>query len=106
MTQHDIDNMPAGPELNRLACHAVGIVPIRNLLYGGKSYYPAISTDTGIAVEVAMVLWTGSILSYGHDLVWTCSVPARDPAKHLQGRGNTAPLAIARAMAKLDTEQS
>lgn len=94
---HDIDNMPAGPELDRLACEALGIKPRRV----SSPIYPAISTSAANALR-AMGQVRGMTLRYGHDKdgEWTARAHMRCAyEKYAEASADTPALAIARAIA-------
>jgi len=121
---HDIANMPAGPELDRLACEALGIEgqPQGNWfcakcdsrvcsgdhgqddmefrVYGVR--YISISGN-GYHALYAMGQVRGMTLRYGHDKdgEWTAKalVPGFAYEKYVDASADTAALAIARAIA-------
>ncbi len=104
MTHADIDKMPAGPELDRLACEALGIAPIPYMQ--GSSLIPMISTWPNDALR-AMGKVRGMTLRYGHDKdgEWTAKALVSGFAyeKYVEASADTAALAIARAIALIGT---
>lgn len=95
---HDIENMPAGPMLDKFACDALGIKPRRV----SSPIYPAISTSEANALR-AMGQVRGMTLRYGHDKdgEWTAKAPVPGFAyeKYVEASADTPAIAIARAIA-------
>lgn len=125
MTHEQIDAMPAGPELDALACAAVGWEPKHQTRFfcgqcgceAGKSgptcggwmekqvvVVKPISTDTVFAMAALTVAYSGRITyirSYGWVVSMVTQEKQGDPAHDVSAMGDTAPLAIARALAKM-----
>lgn len=103
-----IDEMKAGPDLDRLACEAVGIEPVRRGCYCDGQWcrsphycdamvYPAVSTKLAAAIRI-MGEKPGMTLMYGvaRDGEWL----AKTAFPYTDAVADTPALAIARAVAK------
>lgn len=108
-THIEIDAMPAGPELDELACRALGIEPDRRMVFTGVSEnrtalighyednYARISADVSTAIHQGMARLPGMTLRYGvdRDGEWLARIA------DLSAVAEAPALAIARAIAKL-----
>lgn len=120
MTHAEIDAMPAGPELDALAGMAVGWGPKERALHfcgfcgreSGKSSIHCgdwvlrhvsvsrpISTDHAAALDALAAVYTGTLTHDAHG--WHVKIGDNKTCREYWASGDTAPLAIARALAKL-----
>lgn len=102
MTHAEIDAMPAGPEIDALACAAVkwGKCPHRNSLGNWTYGFRPISTDHATALDALAAVYTGTLTHDAHG--WHVKIGDNKTCREYWASGDTAALAIARALAKME----